>query len=435
VEDAAQPAAGWRRRLTRRGLGGPLWRHPDFLKLWAGQSVSLFGTAITFLAVPTAAIKLLHAGPVEVGLLGTFQFLAFPTLGLIAGVWADRVRRRPTMIVCDAIRLLTLGSIPLAWFAGVLTIWQLYAVALVTGVATVFFDVSYQSYLPSLIERDNLLEGNSKLEVTRAVSGVAGPGFAGVLIQLFQAAYAILVDSASYLVSLLMLLWIRKPEPEPSPGSGRAGFFREMGEGIRVVFGHPVIRLIAAATATSNLAGGISIAVFLLWVYQGVHLSPTQVGLIFSLGAIGGVVGALIGSPIGRRFGMGPTLAVSIGLTTIPLFFYPTVGASAVALPGLAALNFVTQAMNPIYNINQVSYRQAVIPVALQGRMNATVRTLIWGTIPLGALIGGVLGRAIGLVPTIYVSATVGVLAVLWILAGPVRIRNQATPEPSKGPP
>jgi predicted MFS family arabinose efflux permease len=160
-------------------------------------------------------------------------------------------------------------------------------------------------------------------------------------------------------------------------------------------------------------------------------LSPTQVGLIFSLGAIGGVVGALIGSPIGRRFGMGPTLAVSIGLTTIPLFFYPTVGASAVALPGLAALNFVTQAMNPIYNINQVSYRQAVIPVALQGRMNATVRTLIWGTIPLGALIGGVLGRAIGLVPTIYASATVGTLAVLWILAGPVRVRNQPTPEPS----
>lgn len=407
-----------------RVLAGRLWHHADFLKLWTGQGVSVFGSAVTLLALPTAAIKLLHAGPVEVGLLGTFQFLAFPTLGLAAGVWADRMRRRPIMIVCDVVRLLALGSIPLAWFAGGLSIWQLYAVALVMGVATVFFDVSYQAYLPSLVEREDLLEGNSKMEVTRAASQVTGPGIAGLLIQLFQAAYAILVDSASYLVSVLTLFWIRNPEPEPTPRAGRAGFFKEMGEGIRVVFGHPVIRLIAGATATSNLGGGIFIAVTLLWLYKAVRLSPAQVGLIFSFGALGGVLGAVVASPIGRRFGMGRTLAVSIGLSAIPLLLYPTVGATAFAVPGLAALSFITQAMYPIYNINQVSYRQAVIPVALQGRMNATVRTLIWGTIPLGALIGGLLGNVIGLVPTIYAGAGLGILGVIWILAGPIQVHG-----------
>ena len=363
------------------------------------------------------------------GLLGALQFLAFPTLGLFAGVWADRLRRRPIMIACDTVRMLALGSIPAAWLLGDLTMSQLYAVAAVTGVGSVFFDVSYQSYLPGLIDRGDLLEGNSKLEVTRSLAQVAGPGLAGLLIQLFRAANAILADAISYLISVLTLLWIRRPEPEPAPRSERAGFFREMGEGIRVVFGHRMIRLIAACTATSNLGSNILFAVLVLWLYRQVHLSPGQVGLMFSVGAIGAVLGSVVAFPIARKIGIGRALLISIFVGTLPNLFIPLAGASAVALPLLAALSFVAQGLGPVYNINQVSYRQAAIPIHLQGRLNATVRSFIWGTIPIGNVIGGLLGAKIGLTSTIYVGAAIDVLSVAWILAGPVRLQGQ--PEPS----
>jgi predicted MFS family arabinose efflux permease len=310
-------------------------------------------------------------------------------------------------------------------------LWQLYAVALVSGVASVFFDVSYQSYLPSLVAREDLVEGNSKLEVSRSLSQVAGPGLAGLLIQAFEAAPAILVDAASYLASVLTLLWIRQPEPEPGTALARRGFFVEMREGVQVVLGHRVIRLIAGSTATSNLGSSMAFAIFLLWLYRDLRLSPGQVGLMFTLGASGGVLGAFLARPLALRFGMGPTLAASALLTSAPVLLYPVAGRSQIAIPALAALSFVSQAMTPIYNISQVSYRQAVVPVALQGRLNATVRTIIWGTLPIGAFIGGVLGAQIGLVPTIYIGGAIGTLAVLWILAGPVRIRSVSNPDPT----
>ena len=415
-------------------FGGRLWRHVDFLKLWTGQSLSQFGTAVTQLALPTAAILLLHAGAFEVGVLGALEFLAFPTLGLFAGVWADRLHRRPIMIVCDAARMVALGSVPLAWFLGGLTIWQLYAVATITGIATVFFDVAYQSYLPALIERQDLLEGNSKLEVTRSLAQVAGPGLAGVLIQLFQAANAIIADSLSYLISVVTLIWIRRPEPEPGGGAPRGSFFGEMWEGVQVVFGHRMIRLLAGCTATSNLGSNMAFAVLLLWLYRQVLLSPGQVGLIFTIGACGGVLGALVAFPAARRLGMGPTLALSIFLGSVPTFFFPLAGASPYALPLLAVLSFITFFTGPVYNINQVSYRQAAIPIRLQGRLNATVRTVIWGTIPIGTFVGGVMGAHLGLVPTIYIGSAVSALALVWILAGPIKLRGQPEPEPALPP-
>ena len=417
-------------RLAGRLFRGRLWRHPDFVKLWTGQSLSQFGTAVTALALPTAAILLLGAGPFQVGVLGALEFLAFPTLGLFAGVWADRLRRRPIMIVCDTLRLLALGSVPAAWLAGVLTIGQLYAVAVVTGVGTVFFDVAYQSYLPALIERDDLLEGNSKLEVTRSLAQVAGPGLAGILIQAFRAANAILADSISYLISVATLLWIRTPEPPPTPRAERSSFFREMWEGVQVVFGHPMIRLIAGSTATSNLGTNMGFAVLVLWFYRDLHLTPAEVGLIFTIGAAGGVVGALLAFPLAQRIGMGRTLAISIFAAGPAGLLTPVAGTSPIPLVLLSVLFFVNFLFGPVYNINQVSYRQAAIPIHLQGRLNATVRTVIWGTIPLGTFIGGILGARIGLVPTIYVGSAVATLATLWILAGPVRLKGQPEVEP-----
>jgi MFS family permease len=414
--------------LTRadRLLGGRLWRHRDFVKLWIGQGISEAGSQVTFLALPTAAILLLHAGPFEVGLLGALEFLPFPTLGLIAGVYADRIRRRPIMIVCDVGRAMLLASIPIAWLLGSLTMPQLYAVSLLMGIGTVFFDVSYQSYLPALIERRDLVEGNSKLEVSRSAAALTGPAIAGFLIQLVGAAQAMWADAASFVVSVATLLGIRKPEPPPAPGTeaGRTGFFHEMWEGIGVVFGNPTLWKIAGCTATSNLGSNMIFAVFLIFVYRQLHLSPGVVGVVFAIAAVGGLTGALTAGTIARRVGLGLTLLLAIAVgggvwALIPLARY------GAAVPLLLISGFVAFFTEPLYNINQVSLRQAITPDRVQGRMNATMRTIVWGTNPIGSFLGGVLGSVLGVVPTLWIGIVIATLAAGWIIAGPVRLREQ----------
>lgn len=410
-------------------LGGKLWRDRDFLKLWGGQGISELGSQVSQLALPTVAILLLHATPFQVGLLATFEFLAFPVLGLFAGVWVDRLRRRRIMIACDVGRMLALASVPIAFVFNILTIPQLYVVGLITGVGTVFFDVAYQSYLPSLISRGDLVEGNTKLQVTGSVAQMAGPAVAGFLIQLVGPARAVVADATSFLVSVLSLAWIRKPEPSPKPvtGSAPTSFRGEMWEGIQVVFGNPTIWKIAGSTSTSNLGSNILFAVYLIFAYRVLHLSPGLIGVIFGAGAVGGLIGALSASWIARHIGLGPTLFVTIvvgGLATvlIPLAQY------GFAVPLLFAASVIGSFVNPVYNINQVSLRQAITPDRVQGRMNATVRTVIWGTIPIGAFIGGVIGNEFGLLPAMYVGVAVQVFAGFWILLGPVRLREQPQP-------
>ena len=414
----------------RSPFRGRLWRHADFQKLWWGESISEFGSQVTFLALPSVAILQLHATAFQVGLIEALNFLGFPTLGLVAGVYADRLRRRPIMIACDLGRMLALGSIPVSFVLGSLSMPQLYLVAVISGVFTVFFDVAYQSYLPALIDRGDLIEGNSKLEVTRSAAQLLGPPAAGFLIQAFQAARAIAVDALSFLASAIAVWLIRKPEPEPRPTveGAASGFFAEMREGIAVVFRNRYLWRIAGCTATSNLGSNITMAVFLIFAYRTLHLSAGTVGVIFGIGSIGYLVGALSAQRSARLLGLGPVLAVSIvvgGLSwlLVPLALYltPFVVLTVAILIGFSS--------GPIYNINQVSLRQAITPDRVQGRMNATMRTIVWGTIPIGAFLGGVLGTAIGIVETIVIGAVVSTLAVLWVGIGPVRrLREQPAP-------
>ena len=407
-------------------LGGKLWRDGEFLKLWGGQAISEVGSQVSLLALPTVAILVLGASPFQVGLLAACENLAFPVLGLVAGVYVDRLRRRPIMIVCDVGRLLALASVPVAFALGVLSMGQLYAVALVVGVGTVFFDVSYQSYLPALIPRANLIEGNTKLQVTGSVAQMAGPALGGFLIQLLGPARAVAADAASFLISVVSLIWIRRPEPSPAPASesGRRGFFAEMWEGILVVFGSPTIWKIAGSTSTSNLGSNLFFAVFLIFVYRNLHLNPGTVGVIFAAGAAGGLLGALTAAWIPRRIGLGPTLFVTILLGGLSLILVP-LAQFGFAIPLLFASMFVGSFVNPVYNINQVSLRQAITPDRVQGRMNATVRTIIWGTNPIGAFIGGIIGSTYGILPALYVGIAVSLCAGFWILLGPIRLRVQ----------
>jgi predicted MFS family arabinose efflux permease len=322
-----------------------------------------------------------------------------------------------------------LMSIPVAWWLGVLTLAQLFVVVFLTGVLTVFFDVAYQSYLPALIARSDLVEGNTKLQVTGSAAQMAGPALAGFLIQLFGPARAVAADAASFLVSVVSLWWIRRPEPSPKPSteSGRRGFFFEMWEGIQVVFGNPTIWKIAGSTSTSNLGSNVFFAVYLIFAYRVLHLSPGTIGIIFGAGAVGGLLGALSASWIPRHIGLGPTLFVTIVSGGLALILVP-LAQFGWAVPLLLAATVIGSFTNPVYNINQVSLRQAITPDRVQGRMNATVRTVIWGTMPIGAFLGGVIGSAYGLLPAMYIGIAIATLAGFWILLGPIRLRVQ--PEP-----
>jgi MFS family permease len=423
VSETAEEAGFW-----DSALGGRLWRNADFMRLWVGQTVSEAGTQVSQLAIPTVAILLLRATPFQVGLLTALEFLPFPVLGLIVGVYADRLRRRPLMIGSDIGRLLALLTIPVAFSFGLLRMEQLYLVGLVVGVFNVFFGISYQSYLPALIERADLIEGNSKLEVSRSTAQLAGPAIAGVAIQAIGAARAIYIDAASFLVSAASLWLIRKPEPEPSPGSasGRTGFWHEMWEGIQIVVGNPTLWKIAGSTATSNLGTNMAFAVELIFLYRNLHLTPALVGLIFAIGAVGGLLGAIASGPIVARLGVGLTLLLSI--LTGGLVMATVLAAYTNAVVFLSALFFIEFLLGAPYNITQVSLRQAITPDRVQGRMNATMRTIVWGTMPIGSLLGGILGSTIGVVPTIILGGFIALLAAGWILAGPIRIRVQPDP-------
>jgi MFS family permease len=411
-----------------RALGGKLWRNGDFMRLWVGQTVSETGTQVSQLAVPTVAILLLRATPFQVGLLTALEFLPFPVLGLVAGVYADRLRRRPLMIASDLGRMLALATIPVAFGLGLLRIEQLYLVGLVVGVFNVFFGVSYQSYLPALIDRADLVEGNSKLEVSRSTAQLAGPAIAGVAIQAIGAARAVYIDAASFLVSALSLWLIAKPEPEPKPGSeaGRSGFWHEMWEGIQVVTGNPTLWKIAGCTATANLGSNMAFAVELIFMYRYLHLAPGLVGLVYAIGAGGGLLGAIASGAVVARLGVGRTLFLSI--LAGGLLMATPLAAQTNATVFLALLFFAQFLLGAPYDITQVSLRQAITPDRLQGRMNATMRTIVWGTIPVGSLAGGILAGAIGVVPTIVLGGFIAMLAAAWILAGPIRIQVQ--PEP-----
>ena len=409
-----------------------LLRHPDFVKLWSAETISQFGTQVTFLGLPLIAATVLNVTPFEFGLLATIEFLPFILLSLPAGVWVDRLRRRPILIAGDLIRAAALMSIPIAFALDALTIWQLYAVGFINGCATVFFDVAYQSYLPSLVERDQIVDGNAKLQTSVSAAQITGPGIAGVLIGTLTAPFAIILDSISFIVSALFLFAIRRHEPAPKPQLDERGkrpsMRTDIAEGLRYVGTHPYLRSIAATTASSNLFGNIAFSILILYLVRELQFTPEQIGLAFSLGAVGFLLGALASSRIAKRFGVGPTIVGSA------IVFGPAALLVAVAPPDLA-LQLVTASLflsglgGAVYNINQVSLRQAITPERMQGRMNATMRFLVWGTIPIGNIVGGSLGGAIGLHNTIWVGAILGVFVFLPVLFSPVRrIREMPTP-------
>jgi MFS family permease len=401
---------------------GGLWRHSDFIKLWSAETVSQFGSQFTALAFPLAAVIVLHASVFEIAVLDVVLFLPFILISLPAGVWVDRMRRRPILVVGDLSRAALLLSVPIAYAFDALTIWQLYAVAFLVGVATVFFDVAYQSYLPSLVDRRALVDGNSKLEISRSAAQLGGPGLAGIFIDLISAPVAILADAISFIGSALFVFGIRKEERVPErPHDSTSRMRTEIAEGLRYVLKHPFLKNIAACTATFNFFSGFWSAVLIVYAVRVLDLRPAVLGLAFTLGNLGALVAAFSSGRISRRFGVGHTI---IGATVIggPMFLlvaFAPHGNAALLVLGPAV--FVGSFTGVVYNVTQLSLRQTITPERLQGRMNSVMRFIVWGTIPAGALLGGAFGTWIGLQQTLIIGGIGACLPFLPVLFSPVR--------------
>jgi predicted MFS family arabinose efflux permease len=411
--------------LSSKPLAG-LRHNRDFLKLWAGQSVSLIGSQITRLALPLAAVLTLHANAAQMGLLGAAQLAPFLVLGLVAGVWVDRLRRRPILIAADVGRAALLAMIPILALSRTLRIEHLYAIGFLFGTLELFFEVAYQSFLPSIVQRDQLTQGNSMLQLSDSTAQVAGPGVAGALVQLLTAPVAIIVDALSFVVSAITLVLIRTPEPARSVDQ-HPGVWAELREGLKLVVGHPWLRAIAGCTATLNFFANLLMTVYILYVTSRLGLTPAVIGAIFAVGGASTILGTMLAGPVARRLGLGPALiaaSVVIGLAglLIPLAGGP--GLLAVAL--LAGTQVLWGLSRPIFDINQLSLRQSMTADRLQGRVNASMLFIVWGVIPFGSLLGGALGSTVGLRPTVAVGAAGMLLAVLWMVFSPIRsLRTQ----------
>ncbi|AWS45346.1 MFS transporter [Streptosporangium sp. 'caverna'] len=403
-----------------------LFRHRNFMLLFGADTISQVGTQISMLALPLVAVLALKASEFETGLLVAAETAAFLLVGLPAGVWVDRMRRRGILITADLVRGALLLSVPIAWWLDGLTLPQLYGVALGMGLATVFFDISYQSYLPSLVGRERLVDGNSKLEIVRTTAGVAGPGVGGLLVQALTAPVAVLLDAISFLGSALFLWRIKATEQVPDR-TARRSLLKEIGEGLRFVATHRILRMIAACTATANFGSGILAAVEMIFLARVVGLSPGGIGLLFSVAALGGLVGAASVSMVSRRVGTARIIWLSNLVTNPFMLLVP------LAEPGWRMSLFaIGMFMNGIgvvfYNVGQLSFRQSVTPEHMLGRMNATMRFVVWGTIPLGGLVGGVLGELFGARTTLWISVVLGLLSVVPLLLSPLRTMRDLPP-------
>jgi MFS family permease len=408
-----------------------LWRHRDFLLLWGGQAISQVGSQVTILALPLVAIVVLHASTLQIGLLSATTTSAYLLVSLPAGVAADRMGKRTLMLASDAAQILVIGSVPLAYAAGVLSLAQLYVVALATSVLEVFFLVSYTSYLPVLVPPDQLMDGNGKLSTTQSLAQIAGPGLGALLVGVAGAALAMGSDALSFAASAACLLAIRRREPRTrpaespaeSPAGPRPRFRQEIGAGLSYVLREPVLRHAAAWNGSANFFVIMVETLGPLFLIRIVHLRPAYVGVLLALGAIGGVVAGVTARPLIRRIGSARIAWISMTVFALPGLLIPLAG------PGwgihgvlLFAAGWISWTFSAtLCSIALTSYQQATCPPGLRGRVSAAQRWINWGTLPLGGLAGGALGTAIGVHATLWLAVIGATASGLWLYFSPLR--------------
>lgn len=397
-----------------------LWRNGSFMRLWLAQAVSNAGSQITNLALPLTAVLALGATPAQMGALGVAFSLPNLFFGLLAGVWVDRVRRRPILVGADLGRALLLGTIPAAALLGSLTFAHLYAVAFASASLGLFFTIASVAVLPSVVRKEQLVEANSRLAASDSVLAIAGPSGAGALIQLLSAPKAIVVDAISYLVSALALRGVGVSEESPSREQ-RRGIRTEIAEGVRELVRTPLLRALTVAATVGVFGAAVQSTVLLLFFTRELGLAPATIGLVYATAGVGGLLGALMAGRVARRIGTGPSVILGESLWAVSALLVPLAGIAGPPLAPVVAAQVATGVGGAIWSVNQMSLRQHLTPVRLLGRVTSARRFLLFGAAPLGSVLGGVLGGSVGLRATLLVGA-IGVVAGLALLYfSPVR--------------
>jgi MFS family permease len=414
-----------------------LWRNPDFVHLWGAATVSNFGTMVTRTALPFAAILLLDATAASISVLVIAELLPGFLIGLVAGAWVDRVPRRPIMIATDLGRAALLLTIPVAAIGGWFGFAQLYIVAALVSVLSVFFDVAYRSYLPSIVANEDLIEANSKLSAAASVAEAAAFSSGGWLVQLLTAPFAILVDAATFLASAGLIARMPTPEAEPStptPGESPTTIAGDVMEGLRAVWRAPILRGLVLAGIGQNLAFGLMGTVYLLYVNQEVGFEPGILGVIFAVGGVGSFLGAMIAGRL-PRFGVGTIMVGSLVLAAVGEAFTPLVtAATAIGVLFLVIQQFVADSALTVYDINQVSLLQAIAPPHVLGRVTASVRVTEVGALLAGTVAGGFLGERVGLRETLWLGAAAALVAATALALSPVRDVRRIPETPLEAP-
>jgi len=396
-----------------------LARDPEFLKLWVGETISDFGDQITLLAIPLTAVIVLKASAFEMGLLAAAATAPTALFSLPVGVWVDRLPRRRILIAADLGQAVALATVPVAFVAGVLGMPHLYAVAFITGTLSLFFIVAYQAYLPALVGREQLVEANGKMNASVSLAQLAGPSVSGILVQLFAAPMPVVVDALSFVGSLIGVASIRRPEPALTP-RGR-DMRAEIREGMASLLGNPILRTIVIASSIFFLLFTAQSAIFLLYLSRDLGLPPSAIGILLAIGGVGALGGALLASRVARRIGIGPSLLtgaiLAIGLLTARGVAGGPTAAIVIALTASQLVGFFAVSL---FNVNGPSLRQALTPPHLLGRVNASYRFLVWGTAPIGALLGGILGELVGLRMALLITGLAALTALPVLIGSPL---------------
>lgn len=394
-----------------------LWRHADFLRLWIAQTTSQIGTQISFLAFPLVAVLTLDASPLEMGLLTAASALPPALIGLPAGAWLDYRRRRPVLISCDLLRGTLLLLIPLLAAFDILRIEHLFAIAFLTGVLSLGFDVAYRSYLPGLVPRSQIIDGNSKLELSRAAAELAGPALGGLLVRLLTAPFAFLADALSFFGSAIFLVTIRSDEQAPPVRETEASMRSDIQAGLAAIARHSLIRGLAGSAGTVEFFNSLLEAVFILYVTHELGIGPALLGVVFSAGAAGFLIGALLPARLMERLGAGRALISAIVLLGLADLLVPlAAGPSWAIAVVIGAAQFLFGIGLTTFSVLRVSLLQLELPERLQGRAHATMRTLLAVGVPVGAIVGGLLGETIGLRATLIVAACGEIAAAVWLM-------------------
>ena len=410
-----------------RMVSESLWQDADFRKLWAGQTVSELGSVVTRTAVPLVALIVLGAGPLQMALIIVAASLAVLLVGLFAGAWVDRLRRRPLLIWADAMRALLLLSIPAAYLAGALRIEQLYLVVFLEGCLGALFDAAYPAYVPSLIGVERVVEGNSKLATSSSLAEIGGPGLAGGLVQLIGPPLAIFVDAISFVFSAFSLVLIRRPEPPRPSRTSPTPMRLEILEGLRLIRRHAVVLPLTLRSIIAHVAGSFYGVLYTIYLINELHLSPFLLGVVVSAGGVGSLIGSFLASRVISRFGFGPALIWTAAGASIVGVLTPLAGGPLLLATTMVFLpQLIGDGLQTIEGVAELSLIQGVIPDRILGRVNANLEVFSHGiAYPLGALLAAGLTGWVGVRGGIAIGWAGMAVSILLLVFSPLpRIRQ-----------